>query len=96
MLIVISYDVATSSEDGPRRLRRIAKECKNFGRRVQKSVFECTIDPAQWATLKLRLLDIYDPTQDSLRFYFLGSNWRGDVEHHGGNSPADPDDALLV
>ena len=91
MLIVVSYDVSTSTDGGPKRLRRIAKECKNFGRRVQKSVFECELDPTQWATLKLRLLDIYDPREDSLRFYYLGSNWHGDIEHHGVKPPVDPD-----
>ncbi len=95
MLIVVSYDVSTSSDGGPKRLRRIAKECKNFGHRVQKSVFECELDPTQWATLKLRLLDIYEPGEDSLRFYYLGSNWRGDIEHHGAKPSIDPD-ALIV
>jgi CRISPR-associated protein Cas2 len=96
MLIVVSYDVATSTDGGARRLRRIAKECKNFGRRVQKSVFECQLDPTMWATFKLRLLKIYDPSEDSLRFYFLGSNWHGDIEHHGANPPSDPDAPIIV
>jgi len=96
MMIVISYDVATSSEGGPKRLRRIAKECKNFGWRVQKSVFECDLDPTLWATLKLRLLDIYDPKEDSLRFYYLGSNWKGDIEHHGAKASLDPDEPIVI
>lgn len=96
MMIVVSYDVSTVSSAGKRRLRRIAKACTNFGRRVQNSVFECHLDPGQWAALKLRLLDLYSPEEDSLRFYYMGSNWRGDVEHHGTKGIGDPDDAILV
>lgn len=96
MMIVVSYDVGTVTAAGRRRLRRIAKACTNFGQRVQQSVFECHLDPAQWTMLKLRLLDLYDPHEDSLRFYHLGSNWRGDVEHHGAKHSLDPDDPLVV
>jgi CRISPR-associated protein Cas2 len=96
MMIVVSYDVRTTTGLGRRRLRRMAKECGNFGRRVQNSVFECVLDPAQWATLRLRLLDIFDPGEDSLRFYFLGSNWRGVVEHHGTKRISDPDEPLFA
>jgi CRISPR-associated protein Cas2 len=96
MMIVVSYDVSTVSAAGRRRLRRIAKACTNFGQRVQQSVFECHLDPTQWQMLKLRLLDLYNPGEDSLRFYFLGSNWRGGVEHHGAKRAADPDEALFA
>ena len=96
MLIVVSYDVHTGSAAGRKRLRRIAKECQNFGSRVQYSVFECHLDPTQWMMLKLRLLSLVHPEEDSLRFYYLGSNWRGDVEHHGRKRPTDPDDPLFV
>lgn len=96
MLVVVSYDVSTTSPRGRRRLRKIAKACANFGRRVQFSVFECHLDPTQWMTLKLRLLDLFDREEDSLRFYYLGSNWRGDVEHHGRKSVADPEDPLFA
>lgn len=96
MMIVVSYDVRTSSPAGRRRLRKISKECTNFGKRVQYSVFECHLDPTQWTMLKLRLLDLFDTEEDSLRFYYLGSNWRGDVEHHGAKPVADPDDALFA
>jgi CRISPR-associated protein Cas2 len=95
MLVVVSYDVSTTSAAGRRRLRKIAKACLNFGRRVQFSVFECHLDPTQWMMLKLRLLDLFEPDEDSLRFYYLGSNWRGDVEHHGRKTVADPEDPLF-
>jgi CRISPR-associated protein Cas2 len=95
MMIVVSYDVRTTSAAGRKRLRRIAKECTNFGQRVQKSVFECHLDSDQWTMLKLRLLDLYRADEDSLRFYYLGSNWRGGVEHYGADSGRDPDDAIF-
>jgi len=96
MMIVVSYDVATIDSAGRRRLRKIAKECVNFGQRVQNSVFECVLDPEQWARLKLRLLDIAEPEEDSLRFYFMGSNWRGHVEHHGAKKVRNLEDPLVV
>ena len=74
MLVLVSYDVSTTSAEGRRRLRRVAKACLNYGQRVQNSVFECPVDPAQWAELRHRLLDEYNPEEDSLRFYYLGSN----------------------
>lgn len=96
MLVLVSYDVSTTTPMGRRRLRRIAKICTNYGQRVQNSVFECLLDPAQWASLKLRLLDTYDATADSLRFYYLGSKWQGDVEHHGAKSVPAPGDPLIL
>jgi CRISPR-associated protein Cas2 len=96
MLIVVSYDVSTTSPAGRKRLRRIAKECVNFGQRVQCSVFECHLDRTQWMTLKLRLLGLFKADEDSLRFYYLGANWRGDVEHHGKKAASDPDDPLIA
>lgn len=96
MMVVVSYDVATATVEGRRRLRRVAKECVNFGQRVQDSVFECVLDPEQWARLKLRLLEEIDPMEDSLRFYFMGSNWKGHVEHHGAKKSVDLDGPLLV
>lgn len=96
MMIVVSYDVRTSSAAGQKRLRKIAKACKNFGRRVQFSVFECHLDPAEWAMLKLRLLGMFNAEEDSLRFYYLGSNWRGSVEHHGAKAVPDPEDAIFA
>ena len=83
MFVLVSYDVAVSEPGGQRRLRRVAKACKDYGQRVQFSVFECIVDPAQWAVLKERLIGEIDPKSDSLRFYYLGSNWERRVEHVG-------------
>lgn len=96
MLVVVSYDVSTVDPEGRRRLRRVAKVCKDFGQRVQLSVFECAIDPAKWTRLRQRLVDEINPEEDSLRIYFLGSNWRRRVEHIGAKKPEDPDDPLIV
>ncbi len=83
MLILVSYDVSTSADGGERRLRRIAKACQNYGQRVQYSVFEIELDTAQWVPLKQHLCDLIDPMTDSLRFYYLGQNWKRKVEHIG-------------
>ncbi len=83
MLVLVSYDVSTTSKEGRKRLRRVAKTCLDFGQRVQNSVFECLVDPTQWTSLKLKLLNEYKADEDSLRFYYLGANWEGRVEHHG-------------
>ena len=96
MLVVVSYDVSTRTPEGRRRLRRVAKACLNYGQRVQNSLFECLIDPAQWSQLRAGLLDEIDPKQDSLRFYFLGKNWKRRVEHLGAKKPYDPEGPLVV
>lgn len=96
MMVLVAYDVDTETKEGRARLRRVAKECENFGQRVQNSVFECQVDPAQWADLRFRLLDIIEPTKDSLRFYFLGKNWRPRVEHQGAKEGYDPDGPIIV
>lgn len=83
MLVLVSYDVSTIDKRGRRRLRRVAKICLDFGQRVQNSVFECIVDPAQWTALRARLLTEFKEDEDSLRFYFLGTNWDRKVEHHG-------------
>ena len=90
------YDVSTTTKEGRRRLRHAAKTCLDFGQRVQKSVFECQVDPAQWTRLRLRLLSLYMPEEDSLRFYFLGSKWRGRVEHHGAKPSLDLEGPLIA
>lgn len=95
MLVLVSYDVSTESPAGRRRLRRIAKHCSDHGQRVQLSVFECEVDPAQWAALRARLLAEIDPTADSLRFYFLGANWKRRVEHHGAKPALDFTELIL-
>ncbi|MBW2033528.1 MAG: CRISPR-associated endonuclease Cas2 [Deltaproteobacteria bacterium] len=96
MLVVICYDVSTIEAEGQRRLRRVAKACKNYGQRVQLSVFECEIDPAQWAALRQNLIDEIDPEVDSLRFYFLGSNWKRRIEQIGAKKSYDPNEPLIV
>jgi len=83
VLVLVTYDVSTVTKSGESRLKAIAKACEGFGMRVQNSVFECDIDPAQWENLKTRLLRIMSEKNDSLRFYFLGSNWERRIEHHG-------------
>lgn len=82
MLILVSYDVSTSSADGPRRLRRVARACLNHGQRVQNSVFECVLQNDQWVAFRAELLRVADLEHDSLRFYFLGSEWQRRVALH--------------
>ena len=94
--MLISYDVATNDDTGQKRLRRVARACKDYGQRVQYSVFECIIDPAQWTMLKQRLISEIDPEKDSLRFYYLGSNWKHRVEHVGAKKPFEQDGPLIV
>ncbi len=96
MLVLVSYDVSTTSPAGRKRLRRTAKACEDFGLRVQNSVFECNVDPARWEVLKTRLMAIVHKEQDSLRFYFLGSNWERKVEHHGAKKPPDLGELIMV
>ena len=95
-MVLVSYDVSTMDPKGPRRLRRVAKVCKDYGQRAQYSVFECLVDPAQWAVLRQRLIDEIDPDKDSLRFYFLGANWRRRVEHVGAKKTFDQEGPLIV
>jgi CRISPR-associated protein Cas2 len=96
MLVVITYDINTETTEGCRRLRRVANLCKNYGQRVQKSVFECVVNPTQWLELETMLKKAIRPDQDSMRFYFLGSNWDGKVEHFGVNGGYDPVGILIV
>jgi CRISPR-associated protein Cas2 len=96
MMILVSYDVSTSSAHGERRLRHIAKACLDHGQRVQNSVFECLLDSDQWVHFKAELLKIANLEQDSLRFYFLGNEWQRRVEHHGAKPTIDPQGPLLI
>ena len=96
MLVVVAYDVSTESDAGKKRLRRVAKVCENVGQRVQNSVFECLVDAAQWTKLRARLMGEAELSEDSLRFYFLGDNWRHRVEHLGTKSAYDPQGPLVV
>ena len=96
MLVLVTYDVSLTRSGGARRLRRIAKACQDFGQRVQFSVFEIEVDPAQWTALKTKLEGPIDPRQDSLRYYYLGANWRRRVEHVGAKAVADLGAPLIV
>jgi len=96
MMVLVSYDVATTEEGGQKRLRRVAKACKDYGQRVQYSVFECEVDPATWTHLKQRLIREADLEKDSLRFYFLGSNWKRRVEHLGAKPAIDMSGPLIA
>lgn len=96
MLVLVSYDVETTSPSGRGRLRRVGRACKDFGQRVQYSVFECEVDPAQWTALRARLLREIDAERDSLRFYFLGANGRRRVEHVGAKPTLDIEGPLLA
>lgn len=96
MLVLITYDVNTETPAGRRRLRRIAKTCQNYGQRVQFSVFECNVDPAQWVKLRAKLVHEMDRRFDSIRFYFLGSNWQSKVEHEGAKEPRDLEGTLIL
>ena len=95
-MILITYDVETVSNNGKKRLRKVAKFCVNYGQRVQNSVFECLIDSALFAQLKHDLEQIIDPETDSIRFYHLGNKWRGKVEHIGKQTAIDLEGGLIV
>ncbi|XID91070.1 CRISPR-associated endonuclease Cas2 [Paenibacillaceae bacterium WGS1546] len=96
MLVVITYDVSTVNSAGQRRLRLVSKACQNYGQRVQNSVFECIVDAAQFAALRLKLLDLIDPEQDSLRFYQLGNNYKTKIEHVGVKMSLDLEGPLIL
>ena len=96
MLVLVSYDVSTMTKGGRRRLRQVAKQCENYGQRVQYSVFECIVDPAQWTVFRQKLLDRINPEKDSLRFYFLGSNWKRRIEHVGAKAALDQEGPLII
>jgi CRISPR-associated protein Cas2 len=96
MFVLITYDVATTTPEGRRRLRRVARVCLNFGQRVQYSVFECLVDETHWARMKHELLEEINPHEDSLRFYFLGQDASQRVEHHGAKPTVDFEDALII
>jgi CRISPR-associated protein Cas2 len=95
MLMLVTYDVNTQDAAGRRRLRRVARACLDLGQRVQNSVFECEVDPAQWAKLRARLLDEIDAAKDSLRFYRLGADGKRRVEHIGAKTVVNLDGPLL-
>lgn len=96
MMVLITYDVETSTPEGRKRLRKVAKICTNYGQRVQNSVFECVIDPTQLQTIKYQIENIIDKTKDSVRYYYLGSNWTGKVEHLGAKPAFNPEDDCFI
>lgn len=95
MMILVTYDVSTQDEKSAKRLRQVARQCRNYGQRVQYSVFEIEVDPAQWTMLKAKLEGIINPETDSLRYYYLGKNWQHKVEHIGAKPVLDLNDVLL-
>jgi CRISPR-associated protein Cas2 len=96
MLVVVAYDVNTETTEGKRRLRRVARVCENYGQRVQNSVFECWIDPAHLVKLRANLVREIECELDSLRFYFLGDNWNGRIEHIGAKPGYEPQGPLIL
>lgn len=97
MLVLITYDVQTATPEGRKRLRKVAKACVNHGQRVQNSVFECILDPAQLTKLRHNLISIIDNEKDSLRFYYLGSKWLNKVDHFGAKPSFNPEaDQLII
>ena len=95
-MVLITYDVETTTSAGAKRLRKVAKECQNYGQRVQNSVFECLLSESQFIILKNSITSIIDPDRDSVRFYFLGNNWNKRVEYFGKKTSFDFDSALII
>lgn len=95
-MVIISYDVCTSDDSGKRRLRKVAKECQNHAQRVQNSVFEADLDYSTFMKLKEKLVELIDPEIDSLRFYYLGNNWKRRVEHVGAKETYDPEGVIIL
>lgn len=95
-MVLVTYDVSTTTDAGKKRLRHVAKQCVNYGQRVQNSVFECWLEPAQFTQLKNKLEEIIDSEKDSIRYYFLGSNWKRRVEHIGAKRAFDPEGTIIV
>ena len=96
MLVLITYDVNTEDAAGRKRLRQIAKQCVNYGQRMQCSVFECLLDAAQCRSLQAKLCKIMDPQKDSLRFYYLGNHYENKIEHFGAKISYSPEDTLIL
>ncbi len=95
-MVVITYDVNTETAAGRKRLRQIAKQCVNYGQRVQNSVFECLLDAAQCRALQAKLLQLMDQDVDSLRFYYLGNRYENRIEHFGCKTGYDPEGVLMA
>ena len=95
-MVLITYDVNTTTPEGRKRLRKVAQHCVNYGQRVQNSVFECMLDPTQFVSFKRQLESLIDVSKDSVRYYFLGKNWKARVEHVGVRESYDPEGLLLA
>ncbi len=96
MMVLITYDVNTETPAGQKRLRKVAKACEDYGQRVQNSVFECIIDAARWKLLQAKLEKLIDKDKDSLRYYYLGNEWRSRVEHVGAKPSLDLEGVLVA
>ena len=96
MMVLVSYDVSTVDRKGKSRLRKVAKECQNYGQRVQNSVFEVDVDYGTFLKVKDKLLKLIDEDNDSIRFYYLGNNWKRRVEHYGAKETYDPEGVLII
>ena len=96
MMVLVTYDVNTETTQGRKRLRHVAKLCVDYGQRVQNSVFECSVTPAEFVEIKAKLLSIIDTESDSIRFYLLGKNWQNRLETIGRDTSYDPDIGVLL
>ncbi|MCR5123076.1 MAG: CRISPR-associated endonuclease Cas2 [Ruminococcus sp.] len=96
MMVLVSYDVSTVAKEGRTRLRKVAKECQNYGQRVQNSVFEIDVDYSTFLKVKDKLLKLINEKEDSLRFYYLGKNWKNRVEHYGAKETYDPEGVIII
>ena len=96
MMVIVSYDVSTIDKEGKKRLRKIAKECVNYGQRVQNSVFEIDVDYGTFLKVQDKLIKLMNKEKDSLRFYYLGNNWKKKVEHIGAKPTYDPEGTLII
>ncbi|MBM7642206.1 CRISPR-associated endonuclease Cas2 [Streptococcus loxodontisalivarius] len=96
MMVLVTYDVNTETTEGRKRLRHVAKLCIDYGQRVQNSVFECSVTPAEFIEIKNKLVTIIDKESDSIRFYLLGKNWQNRIETIGRDDSYDPDQGVLL
>lgn len=96
MMVLVSYDVSTVDKSGKTRLRKVAKECQNYGQRVQNSVFEIDVDYSTFLKVKDKLLKLIDENSDSLRFYYLGNNWKRRIEHYGAKQTYDIEGTIII
>ena len=95
-MVLVTYDVSTADNSGKTRLRKVAKECQNYGQRVQNSVFEINVDYGTFLKVKDKLLKLIDENSDSIRFYYLGKNWQNRVEHYGTKETYDSEGVIII